>query len=258
MKSRIILAALALSIAPQIASAQARPSSSSSWLDLLLNKERVPPPSTPALKFEPMISKLPANLDGSAGAWWMTQNWGSDGPSRAGRNSASAPASLPISLPAGVTLANATPQQLADAVSAAIKANPAHAQAIATSVSRAIAALPNAKALATALATAIASSLPADQVPTVVAAAAHAAADAGAPSLAVTLAVAAAAVVPEQTEVIKIAVSNAVPQEADNIAKALSPGAGSTTIVGAPGRNTQSTIQNPANLNAGRTNSPTN
>ena len=76
--------------------------------------------------------------------------------------------SLPISLPEGVTIATATPQQVSDAVAAAIKANPSNAEGIATAVAKAIAGLPNAKALATALATAVASNVPAANVASVI------------------------------------------------------------------------------------------
>ena len=118
---------------------------------------------------------------------------------------------LPVSFPEGVTIANATPQQLADAVAAAIQANPGNAQAIATSVARAIAGLPNAKALATALATAIASSVPPGQVAAVIAASAAAAADAGNAGLASTMAAAAASTTPSQASAIAAAVAAAVP-----------------------------------------------
>jgi len=163
---------------------------------------------------------------------------------------------LPISFPEGVTIANATPQQLADAVGAAIQANPGNAQAIATSVARAIAVLPNANALATALATAIASNVPPAQVAAIIAAAAAAAADAGNAGLASVMAAAAAAVVPGQATAIANAVAEAVPAEAANIANAVAPGAGSTTT--SFPTTTQNTTQNPANFSGGQTNSPSN
>lgn len=158
---------------------------------------------------------------------------------------------LPISFPQGVTIANATPQQLADAVSAAITANPSNAQAIATAVARAIAALPNAKSLAAALATAIASSVPANQVATVVAAAAAAASDAGNAGLASTMAAAAASTVPSQAAAITSAVSASVPAEASSIASAVSSSAAGTTTTGFP-MTTQTTTQNPANFSGGQ------
>ena len=165
---------------------------------------------------------------------------------------------LPISLPDGGTIANATPQQLADAVAAAIQANPGNAQAIATAVAKAIAGLPNATALATALATAIASNVPAANVAGVIAAAAAAASDAGNAGLASTMAGAAAAVVPSQAAAISSAVAAAVPSEAGNVANAVSTSSGgNNTTTSFPG-NTQNTTQNPANFNAGQTNSPSN
>lgn len=163
---------------------------------------------------------------------------------------------LPISFPEGVTIANATPQQLADAVGAAIQANPANAQAIATSVARAIAGLPNAQALASALATAIAANLPAGQVAAIIAAAAAAASEAGNAGLASTMAAAAAAVVPDQASAIANAVASAVPSEAGAIASAVAAGSGSTTT-SFPGT-IQGTTQNPANFSGGETNSPSN
>jgi len=217
---KIIIAALALSITAQVASAQ---------------RPRPPSTAAPALPTAPRFNT--GEQDGGA---------------------VSAPA-LPISFPDGVTIANATPQQLADAVAAAIQANPGNAQAIATSVARAIAGLPNAKALATALATAIASSVPPGQVAAVIAAAAAAAANAGNPGLAPTMAGAAAAVVPSQAAAISAAVAAAVPSEASNVANAVSTSSGGnkTTTTGF-GNNTQNTTQNPANFNAGQTNSPSN
>lgn len=164
---------------------------------------------------------------------------------------------LPISFPEGVTIANATPQQLADAVAAAIQANPGNAQAIATSVATAIAGLPNASAMATALATAIATNVPPAQVAAVIAAAAAAAANAGNAGLAATMAAAAASAVPSQSTAIANAVAEAVPAEAGNIANAVAPGAGSTTTTSFP-TTTQNTTQNPANFSGGQTNSPSN
>ena len=160
--------------------------------------------------------------------------------------------SLPISLPEGVTIATATPQQVSDAVAAAIKANPSNAEGIATAVAKAIAGLPNAKALATALATAVASNVPAANVASVIAAASAAAAEAGNAGLASTMAGAAASVVPSQTAAISSAVSAAVPAEADSIANAVSSSTGGTsTTTSLPG-NTQSTTQNPANFSGGQ------
>jgi hypothetical protein len=160
--------------------------------------------------------------------------------------------SLPVSFPEGVTIANATPQQLADAVAAAIQANPANAQTIATSVAKAIAGLPNAKALSTALATAIASNVPAANVAGIIAAAAAAAADAGNAGLASSMAAAAAAVAPSQATAIASAVSSAVPAEAGSIANAIATSTGGgTTTTGFPAT-TQNTTQNPANFSGGQ------
>jgi hypothetical protein len=158
---------------------------------------------------------------------------------------------LPISFPEGVTIANATPQQMADAVATAIQANPANAQAIAVAVASAIAGLPNATPLASALATAVAANVPAAQVAGIIAAAASAASAAGNPGLASTMAGAAASAVPSQATAIANAVAAAVPSEAGSVANAVAPSSGGSTSTSFPGT-TQNTTQNPANFSGGQ------
>lgn len=156
---------------------------------------------------------------------------------------------LPISLPPGVTIAAATPQQVADATAAAIKANPSGAQVVGVAVATAIAGLPNAEALASALATAIAANVPPTDLASIIAAMAKAAFDAGAPELAVTLASVAAGIVPGQSQAIADLVSGAVPAKADAVRRAVASAVSKTVRVNIPSTS-QFTSLNPANLNA--------
>lgn len=79
------------------------------------------------------------------------------------------------------------------------------------------------------------------------------------PSQAAAIAAAVAAVAPAQSDAIKAAVKAAVPDQASAIDSVFATSAGSnqTTTTGF-GNNTLNTTQNPANLNAGQTNSPSN
>ena len=130
--------------------------------------------------------------------------------------------------------ANATPQQLAAAVSVAIAANPGNAQAIA--IAAAVAAAAVAPAQAAAIAAAVAAVVPAQ---------------------AVAVAAAVAAAVPAQAAAIQTAVTQAVPDQASAIASAMSTSSGNnnTTTTGL-GNTTQNTSQNPANL-SGEQSAPT-
>lgn len=139
-----------------------------------------------------------------------------------------------ISLPAGVTIATATPDQLATAVSAAVKANPGQAAAIVASV---IGQLKRGdKEKAAAIITAVAAIVPNSSFPAIVYAAAKAnpalaptvagAAAAAVPALAVTIARVASAAAPDQADAIAAAVTAAVPTaSASAIAAASAAGA---------------------------------
>jgi hypothetical protein len=161
-------------------------------------------------------------------------------------------AALPasVALPAGVTEATATPQQLADAVSAAVQANPEQAQSIVSQVIASIKGLNNAEALAKAVIASVAAVVPPAKLPAIVAAAA-----AEAPELAGAMTAAAVAVVPSQAAAIRDAVVKAVPDKTSAIQSALA-------AIGAFDGNQfipVSTINtmNPANFGSSATPTPT-